>query len=358
MNFEMIDRNAAEDYENNIDLMIKYVDEYMLSRKDILAVVGVEGIEMMKINHRNHAAFMSIVFSLNRFELLETALPWVYRAYHNQGFSYAYFVIAMKAWINAGEKYLQPENLARIKNVYMSIIDRHEDTVVRSREKIPGKYEIEDRWLGVYNDFYGALRNGNTFECVKIASDVCTSSRDLAGFYCNVAQPSLYRVGELWEWGEISVADEHLATAIVSLVISQLAILIHPIFGEEKKAMVMSVTGEHHQVGAWMVAHCLENDGWNVHFLGDSVPLRDVMLHLTSFRPHLLAVSVTMVYNISAMKNLIQRIKSSGYFEGMKILAGGRAFSLFPDIPATMGADGYVKSCQDASLWARSMFPI
>ncbi|WP_254434125.1 B12-binding domain-containing protein [Halobacillus sp. Marseille-Q1614] len=40
--------------------------------------------------------------------------------------------------------------------------------------------------------------------------------------YEDIITPAMYHVGELWEKNEISVADEHLATAICDFVLSRL----------------------------------------------------------------------------------------------------------------------------------------
>jgi methanogenic corrinoid protein MtbC1 len=36
----------------------------------------------------------------------------------------------------------------------------------------------------------------------------------VAGLYQRVIAPAMWRIGDLWEQGAISVADEHLATAL------------------------------------------------------------------------------------------------------------------------------------------------
>lgn len=104
-----------------------------------------------------------------------------------------------------------------------------------------------------------------------------------------------------------------------------------------------------------MVANCFEMDGWTVNFLADSVPSRDTMQHIAAFKPHLLALSVTMPYNITPMIELIKRIKAGGYYEGMKILAGGQAFKLFHDLPGILGVDGYAEDCNGAVIEGRRL---
>ncbi|HNX22556.1 MAG TPA: cobalamin B12-binding domain-containing protein [Spirochaetota bacterium] len=353
--FESIPLPAAEDYDKNRSRLIAYVDDVMTSRDDILSLVGKNGIDMMKINHMNHAAFMTIIFLLNRFSLLEITLPWVYRAYHNHGFSYDYFPIELNAWIDAVHGNLQPVNAEPVINVYRWIINRHEKNIETSLMWTYPVYRIDNGWIETYELFLGALIKSDTYKCSEIAFNSCKSETDIKAFYVNVAQPALYRIGDLWESGDVTVAMEHLATAIVSRTISQLSFLYKPVFNQGKRVMVLCISGENHHLGALMVANCFEMDDWNVNFIAESLPFSDTMQHLAAFKPHLLAISVTMPHNIFSMIELIKKIKSGVYHDGMKILAGGQAFKLFPDLPEILGADAYAKDCYDAVITGRNL---
>jgi len=352
---EPVPFSAAEDYRIKRNLMIAHVDNAMTSRDDISSLVGKDGIDLMKINHMNHAAFMMIVFLLNRFSLLESTLPWVYRAYHNQGFSYDYFPKEINAWIEAVRIYLHPENAEPVIKVYKWIINRHIINIENSQQEVCREYNIANQWRVTYERFVESLINGNTAGSSEIAHASCKSADDVKAFYKNVAQPALYRIGDLWESGNISVAMEHLATAVVSRTISQLSFLFKTAVHPDRRVMVLCVSGEYHQLGAMMVADCFEMDNWNVNFLADNVPFRDTMQHIAAYKPHLLAISVTMPYNIFSMIELIKKIKSGGYHDDMKILAGGQAFNLFPDLPEIVGADAYATDCYEAVTAGRRL---
>ncbi|MBP9044124.1 MAG: cobalamin B12-binding domain-containing protein [Spirochaetes bacterium] len=345
-----ISRNAALDYQKKRTKLIEYVDDFMLNHPDIDKLVGAKGIDMMKINHQNHAAFISMILLLNRFESLTQSLPWVYRAYHNHGFSYDYFPVALNAWIEAIAKYLERDYADEIIPVYKWIIEKHSENIELSQQEKRTLYPIEEKWINVYERFFDSLMKGDSFKSVDIAVKSCFDERDVLEFYVNVAQPSLYRIGELWENGKITVAWEHLATAIVSKSIYHLSALFRRPFNEDKRALVLCITGEYHQLGALMVANCLEFDGWTTNFLADSLPFIDAMEHVASFKPDIIAISVTMQYNITPMIDFIKKIKDDK--PDIKIIAGGQAFRPFPDLPQILGADGYSDSCTSAALLA------
>ena len=346
----VISRNAAQEYQKKRTKLIEYVDDFMLNHPDIDKLVGAKGIDMMKINHQNHAAFISMILLLNRFDSLAQSLPWVYRAYHNHGFSYDYFLVALNAWIEAISKYLEKDYADEIIPVYKWIIEKHDENILKSKEEKHSIYPVDEKWINVFEKFFESLMKGDSFRCVDIAVKACFEEKDVVEFYVNVAQPSLYKIGELWENGKITVAWEHLATAIVSKVISHLSALFRRPFNEERRALVLCITGEYHQIGAWMVANCLEFNGWTTNFLADSLPFIDAMEHIASFRPDIVAISVTMQYNITPMIDFIKKIKDDK--ANIKIIAGGQAFRPFPDLPQILGADGYSDSCTSAALLA------
>lgn len=183
---------AAQDYALNINRLIIHVDNAMITRKDITSLVSVGGIDMMKINHMNHAAFMSAVFLFNRFTLLETTLPWIYRTYHNHGFSYDYFPIELNSWIDAVRIILQPVNADSIIKVYEWMLGNHENIIKSSLTVVNQEYIVDNRWLDTYELFFKSLLNGDTYKCSEIAHNSCKTESDIKDFYLNVAQPSLY----------------------------------------------------------------------------------------------------------------------------------------------------------------------
>ncbi len=336
---------AAEDYKLNIDNMVQDVDNTLLSRTDINTLIGEDGIDMMKLNHRNHASFISVVLFLKRYSVLVETLPWVYRAYHSNGFSYNYFPVVIAEWVNKVKRYLKPENAEAIVELYRYIMDLHDETIKLSENIKPVIYNIEEQWKEIAELFFNALTDGDTYLCTDIAINSCHNEDDITNFYLNVVQPALYRIGELWETGKITAADEHLSTAIVMRVAVYLSNRHKPVINKDKRIIVLCSPGEYHQVGGMIVANCFEIKGWDVHFLSDSLPPGDIMKHIIIYKPHILAISVTMLFNITAVSGLIQRINKSDLRERMKILVGGQAFNLFPDLPAFIGADAYAANC-------------
>ena len=72
-----------------------------------------------------------------------------------------------------------------------------------------------------YRNYLTSLLGGNRIVCGTVVDDVLEQTRAIHGLYEEVFRRSLYEVGELWERGRISVADEHLATAMTESLLTQ-----------------------------------------------------------------------------------------------------------------------------------------
>jgi len=356
--FTPVSREAAEEYERKKLDLTSAVNAAMLSRANLEELVGAGGREAMLDNHMNHSAFISLVLRLNRFDALHATLPWVYRAYINRGFSPAYFPAELAAWMNAITEKMTAESALEIQPVYRRMASLHEDSLQRSvAAKSPDRLAgVPPEWRNLSESFRNSLIPGNITACQEITRQAVESGGSPVDFLLYVVQPALYRIGDLWESGRVTVAEEHRATAIALRVISTLAGGA-PSKGRDKgRAMVLAVKGERHEVGAAMVADCLEGDGWETVFLGSDLPEIDIITHLASFKPHLVALSATIPQSISSLSHLVGVIKRSETFGDISVMVGGLAFSLFDGLGGEIGADAFAQDCREAVVEARRLW--
>jgi len=107
---------------------------------------------------------------------------------------------------------------------------------------------------------------------LEMILDAYHSGYTIPGIYMDVFQEVLYEVGRLWETNQITVADEHMGTAITQYIMSILYQYLETRDEKRGRIVMTGVQGELHQVGANMVSDVLESDGWDVVFLGTNVP--------------------------------------------------------------------------------------
>ena len=257
-----IPKQLTDAYISSMADMTAYVDNVLSSKDEISAIVGNNPLQIMFDNHRHHVHFMGTVFSTGNFELLARIAPWVYRAYAGHGFSYDYFPLELNAWIEAINRFIDNEPTEPVIAVYEWLIRNHE-TLITLSQKPQEPVPVDERWLETKNAFLKGLLDGDHRSCLHISGDFVTSTADVASFYLQVIQPSMYEVGLLWEKGHVSVAREHLASAIISRVMATIStsgpLPPSPFKG---KVLIAASPEELHEIGAWMVSDILEHNGW------------------------------------------------------------------------------------------------
>jgi methanogenic corrinoid protein MtbC1 len=189
--------------------------------------------------------------------------------------------------------------------------------------------------------FLQAILAGDRRQAFAIASDA--ERHGLADLYQHVAAV-MEQLGCLWQEGQISVAEEHLATAVCEAAIASLyPRLAWPVGGPP--AMVACAAPERHQLGARMVADLLALDGWRVEFLGADVPVPAMVEMAVSRKPVLVGLSASIEQHLPAAAAAIGELRRAQ--QGVRVLAGGRAVRALPD-PAVLGADAWASSCGEA----------
>ena len=94
------------------------------------------------------------------------------------------------------------------------------------------------------------------------------------------------RIGRLWEANAITVADEHLATAISQSVLVKLfdrLTVARP--RSRERVLLAAVEGQHHVLGLRMIADVMEGAGFDVLYLGADVPVDALRRFAGEHRP-------------------------------------------------------------------------
>jgi len=124
------------------------------------------------------------------------------------------------------------------------------------------------------------LRNGivaataaSDVEEVRRLVDQSLALTSLAEAFADVLGPALVEIGERWARGDVSVAQEHLASATVRAALQNL--MSDQRADVHGTAVLACAPGERHEIGLLMLAVLLRSDGWQVAYLGADTPFAD-----------------------------------------------------------------------------------
>lgn len=346
-----VSRESAALFRENGSRLIDLVDRRMSQLHEKEALFGNHPMQTMHSQHRHHFDMICVVLRYKAFCALTTLLPWIYRSGNSHGIRYAYFFHEWGAWAQAVEKIL-PERAAReIAALYHWMQEQHE-TVKEASQTTPPLPDPSGASLlelkSEQNAFLSAILSGNRSTAFKLVTDLLTEGVLVSDIFVSVIQRSLYEVGRLWETGKISVAKEHLATAVVTRIMSSMEVEVKPDQPSRGRVIVTAAPNEFHELGPWMVADSLEMDGWDVRYLGANTPTQDLVALTREFDPDIIAISVALASHLLFMEDVIRSLRRMTSKDKPKIMVGGLGFQMFPDLWKKMGADGYTTDCKAA----------
>jgi methanogenic corrinoid protein MtbC1 len=208
----------------------------------------------------------------------------------------------------------------------------------------------------VRREFLGALIASDLAGARGVLDEAIAAGMPVRRIYLDVLQPTLYEVGRLWSHAEISIAQEHLATAATQSTMARLAERLAE--GQRRvrpgTAVVACVSDELHAVGGRMVADFLEADGWRVVFLGQLTPGTDLAALAAEQGATLVALSAALPERVPLVAETCAALR--GLDPAPFVLVGGQAFGGSAERALRTGADAYAGDAEAAVATVRERF--
>ncbi|WP_421718202.1 cobalamin B12-binding domain-containing protein [Algiphilus sp.] len=180
------------------------------------------------------------------------------------------------------------------------------------------------------------------FEAALLAGD-CRQARQLfqrsldhlahpVAVAVDLLQPALYSIGCQWQNNQISVAQEHRATAIVEALLATLP--LSPAAADAPTALLALAPGNRHGVGLRVVADAFARAGWQTRTLPAGSTLPAIIDAVAQDMPRVLALSAAMAHHLLSTRLLFARLRRLHGVRAPLLLLGGLAVAEYPDIAA------------------------
>ena len=167
---------------------------------------------------------------------------------------------------------------------------------------------------------YGAIVHSDAAN-VELLVEQALAVHELDEALSEVIAPVLRRVGDGWETGELTVAQEHVVSGVVR---AQLDRLLADRRGAVRGVAVLACApGERHELGLLMLAAMLRADGWQVAYLGPDTPAADAGRLADELGAGLLCVSATLP---ESAERLGEGLGETALPERTRLVVGGAAF--------------------------------
>ncbi len=155
------------------------------------------------------------------------------------------------------------------------------------------------------------------------------SDLSLAAVLRDVVLPYLARLGERWEQGAVSIAQEHFATNVVRGRLAGLARGWGN--GHGPRALLACPSGDFHDLALMVFGIVLNRSGWRIDYLGANTPLGEVTRSAGAQAPDLVVVAATLPGSLAPLTEQLTVLAQ----QAPLLLAGPGAT---PEIARTAGA--------------------
>lgn len=205
----------------------------------------------------------------------------------------------------------------------------------------------------IQDAYLAALRQGDRRAAFRLLDGALDAGAQVGELYLEVVQPSMREIGRLWQLNELTVAEEHVATAISQSAMSRMFERAF-YWRDERTPKIIAACAdeERHQLGLRMLCDLLELDGWETIYLGASVPVESLVDIVARHDPAAVAISATIAPHIPRVRDAIGAIRGARLARQPVIAVGGRAFLADPTLAQRVGAD---LTAEDAMLAMRAL---
>ena len=190
--------------------------------------------------------------------------------------------------------------------------------------------------------FTHALLAGDPEAAERAVREAIDGGLTAAEIDVELIAPALFIVGEKWALGEISVADEHLASEISLRVLALLRVARRTrVRRGLRRVLLLAPEGERHVIGLNMACDLLRGAGYETRLLGADVPLTDIATAVNRHAADVVAMTATMANSVERVDAALDYLRHVHPL--IPIVLGGSAITF------ELGAAWSASVCPDVS---------
>lgn len=172
-----------------------------------------------------------------------------------------------------------------------------------------------------YPKLIACLADADEYAATDVALGLLADGVPAEAVLLELVAPAQAQVGRWWQSNTWSVAQEHAATHISERVVAAVSSYASP-RPNLGRVVVACMDGEWHSLPARLVAEVLRLRGWNVTFLGASVPAAHLVSYLHRHDAHAVALGCALPMRLPHAHRMIEACRRAD----VPILVGGRGF--------------------------------
>lgn len=220
--------------------------------------------------------------------------------------------------------------------------------VDQSPDELPSYLEGHDAYMQLARMFLLAVLEGREHDAVKVVLDEFENGAPIADLYEHVLNRVQREMGRMWQMGEVTIAEEHYCTGIVTTIMTVMRAKAPRPEPIGRRVITAAVSNETHALGILLVTQAFEAKGWSAISLGANTPANAIAEAVRDFGGDVIALSANMVLYVRQTAELIAELRAHPDSKDVPILVGGQPFNLVDDLWEVVGADGTAPTAVDS----------
>jgi len=202
-------------------------------------------------------------------------------------------------------------------------------------------------WPAQADRLFSHLITGDSDAARQQVDRLIDGGASVADFCDSLFAPILFRIGQLWCAGDISIADEHRASRTIEALLERIG-AARPKTGPKLGSVVVAAPqGDRHALPSLMVAAGLRASGFVVHHLGADLPAEEIVAMAVREQADFVALS----WCVAERNGLVETLTALNAV-GIPSLVGGNGIGSAEALE--IGATRYGGSIADAQRIARA----
>lgn len=194
-------------------------------------------------------------------------------------------------------------------------------------------------YIKLSDDVIERLLQGKKQEVINMILALPQQGVFIQDIYHKIFQYVLYKTGWLWETGVIDVAKEHYISQVIEQLMPLLMQQAHKKNLNGRKAICFTPVGEEHVIVNHMISDFLELEGFESHYLGRNIPLKDIEAYIQHLDPDVVILSITLERHRESLDKTLEVLERIQQQRQFKIIVGGNPLK-DPTVPIKAQAIG------------------
>ncbi len=233
---------------------------------------------------------------------------------------------------NGGHRRFRAEEVARFQrenNLGVKVCHSDESAQTATTRRRPKKsysnYAFFEAGSPVSVYFHSIIA-GREAEATNVLVNEFLHGKPLTEIFDTTITGAMRAIGELWMRGELTVAQEHLATRVTLNAVHKLRNIVPITESNNKLAMCCAIEGDFHELPTHLAQMTFESDGWEVLNFGSNTPLYSFAEEILHHSPSLICISATIITDIERLSRDYKEFQAKITKLKIPIILGGFSF--------------------------------